>query len=513
MTIGIRNRPCVDCGRRMIMQIKLQLKNYWEVACDLLAYPVFEDEAGDLSLLETLNKITRGAAEALLTSGAFKPELHKTSRIYNPAGLKTRCLLLVGAGKKSQFEPSRFREVVGAAVRHARTAAGRSVAFLCRGDLPAGLEARLAVEGACYANFESNIYKTRDKESIDVETFQLLFDYKVPTKEIREAIRRGTIVGEATNFTRTLVNEPSNILTPSGLADHALKMASKTGLRARVLERKEMEKLGMNALLAVSRGSQEVPKLIILETHGESKKRKGGAPLYALVGKGVTFDSGGISIKPAAKMEEMKADMAGGAAVLGAMMALAQISSPHRIMGLIPAVENLPSGSATKPGDVVRSYLGKTIEIINTDAEGRLILADALAYARKLGASHIIDIATLTGACVVALGHVNAGMMGTDQNSIDQLRKNCGITGEGLWQLPLDDAYRKAIRSEIADIKNIGDRSAGTITAAKFLQEFVEDTPWVHLDIAGMDLDTDGRRFACKGATGFGVRTFVQLLE
>jgi leucyl aminopeptidase len=264
MTIGIRNRPCVDCGRRMIMQIRLQLKNYWEVACDLLAYPVFEDEARDLSLLETLNKITRGAAEALLTSGAFKPELHKTSRIYNPAGLKTRCLLLVGAGKKSQFEPSRFREVVGAAVRHARTAAGRSVAFLCRGDLPAGLEARLAVEGACYANFESNIYKTRDKESIDVETFQLLFDYKVPTKEIREAIRRGTIVGEATNFTRTLVNEPSNILTPSGLADHALKMASKTGLRARVLERKEMEKLGMNALLAVSRGSQEVPKLIIL---------------------------------------------------------------------------------------------------------------------------------------------------------------------------------------------------------------------------------------------------------
>jgi leucyl aminopeptidase len=212
-------------------------------------------------------------------------------------------------------------------------------------------------------------------------------------------------------------------------------------------------------------------------------------------------------------MEEMKADMAGGAAVMGAMIALAQLHPRHRIIGLIPAVENLPSGKATKPGDVVQSYLGKTIEIINTDAEGRLILADSIAYARTLGASQIIDIATLTGACVVALGRVNGGMMGTDQKTIDRLRGNCKITGEGLWQLPLDDAYRKAIRSEIADMKNVGDRWAGAITAAKFLQEFVEETPWVHLDIAGMDLDNDGRPFACKGGTGFGVRTLVQLFE
>ena len=495
------------------MRIKFQLRDYREVVCDLLAYPVFEEEAPDTASLKPLNKITGGEAGALLASGEFKPELYKTYRIYNPSGLKARCLLLVGAGKKSQFEPARFREVVGAAVRQARSGAGRTAAFLCRGYLPAGLEARLAAEGAHYANYESDIYKTRDKDQIDVETFHLLFDYKAPLKDIREAVRRGAIVGEATNFARTLVNEPSNILTPTRLADQAMAMAAKAGLHARVLERREMEKLGMNALLAVSRGSGEAPKLIVLETHQRSKKKKTGAPVYALVGKGVTFDSGGISIKPAAKMEEMKADMAGGAAVLGAMMALSQMQSPHRIMGLIPAVENLPSGTATKPGDVVRSYLGKTIEIINTDAEGRLILADALAYARKLGATHIVDVATLTGACVVALGHVNGGMMGTDQKAIDRLRGNCSLTGEGLWQLPLDDAYRKAIRSEIADIKNVGDRWAGAITAAKFLQEFVEDTPWVHLDIAGMDLDTDGRRFACKGATGFGVRTLVQLLE
>ena len=269
----------------------------------------------------------------------------------------------------------------------------------------------------------------------------------------------------------------------------------------------------MNALLAVSRGSEEPPKLIILRMDNAGRKKADSEPLWALVGKGVTFDSGGISIKPSEKMEEMKGDMSGGAAVLATMIALAQLPSPRNVMGLIPAVENLPSGKATKPGDVVRSHLGKTIEIINTDAEGRLILADAMAYARTLGASRIIDVATLTGACIVALGQVNAGMMGTDQETMDRLRSNCRITGEGLWQLPLDDEYRKAIRSDIADMKNVGDRRAGAITAAKFLQEFAEETPWVHLDIAGTDLDTEGRPFACKGATGYGVRTLVQLLE
>jgi leucyl aminopeptidase len=495
------------------MQITLQPEKYQKVACDLLAYPVFEDDVTDFAPLESLNKITRGAIGSILTSGEFKPEVHQTFTIYRPEGLKARGLLLVGAGKLTEFEPARLREIAGVAVRHARKGALRDVAFFCRSRLSANLAARLAAEGALYANYECSIHKTRDKQQEGVEVFQLLFGQSVTRSQIRDSINRGTIVGEATNFARTLVNEPSNILTPARFAEHAMKMAETAGLNARILEREEMEKLGMNALLAVSRGSEEAPKLIILETQNKSQKRKAGAPLYALVGKGVTFDSGGISIKPSEKMEEMKADMAGGAAVMGAMIALAQLHPRHRIIGLIPAVENLPSGKATKPGDVVQSYLGKTIEIINTDAEGRLILADSIAYARTLGASQIIDIATLTGACVVALGRVNGGMMGTDQKTIDRLRGNCKITGEGLWQLPLDDAYRKAIRSEIADMKNVGDRWAGAITAAKFLQEFVEETPWVHLDIAGMDLDNDGRPFACKGGTGFGVRTLVQLFE
>ncbi len=492
------------------MQIDHRPEDYPEIACDLLAYPVFEEETGDASL-EFLNKVTRGALNAVLSSGEFKPELYSTCKIFKPAGLKARNLLLLGAGKKAQFEPSRLREVAGAAVRSARQSAAKTLAFLCRGSHPAGVAARMAAEGALYANYEADIYKTRDKEQRDVETYLLLFERKVAQAEVKDGIRRGIILGDATNFARTLANEPSNILTPSQFAARALEMAERTGLHARVMEREEMEKLGMNTLLAVSRGSDEPPKLIILQTHKDQAKKR--APLYALVGKGVTFDSGGISIKPSEKMEEMKGDMAGGAAVLGAMVALAQLRPKHAVIGLIPAVENLPSGKATKPGDVVKSYHGKTVEIINTDAEGRLILADAIAYARTMGATNIIDVATLTGACVIALGHVNAGMMGTDKKTIDRLRSNCRITGEGLWQLPLDEAYRKAIRSEIADVKNVGDRSAGAITAGKFLQEFVEDTPWVHLDIAGMDLDNDGHPYCCKGATGFGVRTLVNLLE
>jgi leucyl aminopeptidase len=497
---------------RVFMQIEFQPGDYRETACDLLAFPVFEDDIADFSSLESLDKITRGAVRSVILSREFKPELHQTFGIFKPAGLKTRNLLLVGGGKRSQLNPAILREIAGTAVRNAKSRAYKSVAFFCRGASSPGMAVRVATEGAVYANYDSDIYKTRDKEPRDIESFRILLDRKASQTEVREEIRRGVIVGDATNMARNLANEPSNILTPAKFAERASTMGAQVGLDVQILEREEMEQLGMNALLAVSRGSDEPPKLIVLRIKGQ-EKRRARSPLYAVVGKGVTFDSGGISLKPSEKMEEMKGDMAGGAAVLGTMVALAQIGSRNSVIGLIPAVENLPSGKATKPGDVVKSYLGKTVEIINTDAEGRLILADALAYARTLGATHIIDIATLTGACVIALGNVNAGMLGTDQKTIDRLRKNCSITGEKLWQLPLDDEYRKAIRSEIADIKNVGNRTAGVITAAKFLQEFVEETPWVHLDIGAVDLEREGRPFAGKGETGFGVRTLVQLLQ
>jgi leucyl aminopeptidase len=493
------------------MQTEYLTGKYSEVPADVLAFYLYEGEPPDSPDVAAIDRASRGLLKTMLGSGAFKAELHKTSLIHRPSGLKAKSLVMVGAGKRKDLTLGRLREIAGAAVRTARSAAARSVAFVCREGFPEGEAVRVATEGALYANYESDIYKTRDKENRDLHRFAIVGSVLAKT-EAADAIHRATIVGEATNFARTLANEPSNILTPSQFAERTAALSAQAGLQLQVLEREEMEKMGMNTLLAVSRGSDEPPKMMILSILSQAS-RKAEGPVFALVGKGVTFDSGGISIKPAEKMEDMKADMAGGAAVVGAMAALAQLRPRSRVIGLVPAVENLPSGKASRPGDVVKSYLGKTVEIINTDAEGRLILADALAYARKLGATNLIDLATLTGACVVALGNVNAGMMGTDQKTIDRLRKNCSITGEKLWQLPLDDEYKKAIRSEIADMKNVGNRWGGAITAAKFLQEFTEDTPWVHLDIAGVDLEHDPLPYASKGATGFGVRTLVQLLS
>ncbi len=491
------------------MQIELQTRSYADVACDLLAFPVFENQAGT-PLIKALDKLTRGLVASVLSTGEFKPELYRTCLIHRPARLKAQRLLLVGAGKETEFNLARLREVAGTALRSSRQARCKSIALLMCGGFPAAESARTAAEGALHGNYESEIYKTRDVESREVEELVLLSAGKIRRHEAEEGIRRGMIVGDAVNLARTLGNEPANVLTPGRLAEQALAVGARVGLEVQIMERDEMERLGMNALLAVSQGSEQPPKLIVLRLSGQKIKK--GAPFFALVGKGVTFDSGGISLKPSDKMEDMKADMAGGAAVLATMAALAELGSRHAVMGLIPAVENLPSGKATKPGDIVKSYLGKTIEIINTDAEGRLILADALAYARTLGATRLIDIATLTAAIVTALGHVNAGMMGTDQEIIKRLKCDARFTGERFWQLPIDDDYRKAIRSQIADMKNVGNRYGGAITAAKFLQEFVEDTPWVHLDIAGVDLDHDGQPFAAKGATGFGVRALIHLL-
>ncbi len=493
------------------MRIEFQTKDFDDIECDLLAYPVFEEEVREGSALKALDKSTKGVAGPIVLNGEFKPELHHKCLIHRPARMRAHRLLLVGAGKKREFNLARLRDWAGTAVRSGRASRCKSVALYLRGGLAAPDASRVAAEGSLLGNYESELYKTRDVETRDVDSVTIASERRMRRNDAEEGIRRGTIIGNAVNFARTLGNEPANVLTPARLAERALAEGARTGLHVQVINRAEMEKLGMNALLAVSRGSEQPPKLIIMRLPGQKPQKS--APCFAVIGKGVTFDSGGISIKPSDKMEDMKADMAGGAAVLASMSALAELGSRQNVIGLIPAVENLPSGSATKPGDIVKSFLGKTIEIINTDAEGRLILADAIAYARTLGATRLIDIATLTGACVVALGHINAGMMGTDKEILERLRSGSQMTGERFWQLPLDDEYRKAIRSEIADIKNVGNRWAGAITAAKFLQEFVEDTPWVHLDIAGMDLDHDGQSFAAKGATGFGVKSLISLFS
>jgi leucyl aminopeptidase len=494
------------------MDFRVRTGRIFDFACDLLAFPVFSGESASSPGLRTLDRATKGLVGSVLTSGEFKPDLHHLCVLHRPPGMKAGRLLLIGAGDRAKLQFATVRELAGTVLRAARNAGCRSAALYRRSELPARKAAEVAVEGAVLASFDPEVYKTRDRDNRSLDTFTLLGRDHVDRATIEASIRRGTIAAEATNFARSLVNEPANVMTPATFVERASARAAEVGLQVEVLEREDMERLGMNSLLAVARGSDERPKLLILRLPERRTSKKRVSPLHALVGKGVTFDSGGISIKPADRMEEMKADMAGGAAVVGAMVALAQLGAREPVIGLVPLVENLPSGHATRPGDVVRALSGKTIEIINTDAEGRLILADAIAYARSLGATTLVDIATLTGACVVALGTVNAGMMGTDQARIDRLRANSSTTGEKLWQLPLDDAYRRQLRSDIADMKNVGPRWGGAITAAKFLQEFAETTPWVHLDIAGVDLLAEDRPFTARGATGFGVRTFLELL-
>src|SRR5690606_32896872 len=321
-------------------------------------------------------------------------------------------------------------------------------------------------------------------------------------------MERGCVLGEAANRARLWVNEPGNLFGPVTLAERAREIAEKYGLQIEVLGEPEMVELGMNAILAVARGSDEPARFIVLKHLGDPSP---DAPPAGLIGRGVPFESGGLSLKPSQAMEDMKADKAGACAVLAAMQAIASLQLRCNLVALLPAVEDLPSGRAQRPGDVIRSMCGKTIEVLNTDAEGRLILADSLCYARQqLNPRYIIDVATLTGACIVALGHLRAGLFSNDDALCSRLLEASSRSGELLWRLPLDDEYQKEIESDIADIKNVGSRWGGAITAAKFLQAFVGDTPWCHLDIAGVDIYPE--KHEMKGPTGFGVRTLVELI-
>jgi len=325
---------------------------------------------------------------------------------------------------------------------------------------------------------------------------------------LRRGVERGRILAEAANFARDLANEPANQMTPSALAEQAAAVARESGLECQVLEREQAQELGMGAFLGVAQGSRQPPKFIVLHYRGAGPD----VTALGLVGKGITFDSGGISIKPAAGMEEMKGDMSGGAAVIAAMRAIAQLKLHVNVTAIVPATENMPGGNAIKPGDVLRAMSGKTIEVINTDAEGRLVLADGLSYARHLKLSPIIDVATLTGAISIALGNVAMGCMTNDQPLCDRIVQAGRAAGEKIWQLPLYEEYREQIKSEVADIKNTGGRQAGAITAAFFLKEFVGDTPWVHLDMAGVDFYDKEKGALVKGASGMPVRTLVNLV-
>jgi leucyl aminopeptidase len=490
------------------MEIKADARKFSEIECDALVVGVYEGERPEVGALAEIDKRTGGLVTSLIETGEFTGKTGETAYLHNPGEIKARRLLLVGAGKQTDLTNDILRRMAGAATRVLRSKKVRQFAFLRRSQLPLSEAVQAAVEGALLGLFEPDKYHTSDKTEDHIEEM-ILATTEGDTNELRRAIERGRVIAEATNFARDVINEPSNLMTPRELAHRAEEVAEKYGLAIDVLDEARMKEFGMGALLGVAQGSAEPARLIVLNYTPNADARD----TLAIVGKGITFDTGGISIKPAEGMEKMKYDMSGGATTIAAMRAIAQLKPAVNVIGIVPATENMPGGRAQRPGDVVRSMAGKTIEVINTDAEGRLVLADALAYARKLGATHIVDLATLTGAVSIALGDVNIAIMGNDQAWIDEVIAAGKRAGEKMWQLPLDREYREQIKSDIADIKNIGGRKAGTITAAWFLREFVDETPWAHLDIAGTAWNDSAKPHLAVGPTGVGVRTLVNLAE
>ncbi|HKA21324.1 MAG TPA: leucyl aminopeptidase [Blastocatellia bacterium] len=488
-----------------------------EINQDVLIVPVFEGEtprdSENASGLAALDHLTSGAVAAVFDAGEITGKPDQWVMLHNVGQLSAKRLMLYGGGNREGIDSTRVGRLVGAAVRLLTKNRGiRSAAFLVTRSLEIESHVQAIVEGALIGQVSGDLYRSNNEQVSKIESLELVSELSEPPNFDR-AIASGLAMAESTNLARMLGYEPSNVLTPNELALRAQKMAEQEGLGFDALTEDEMKLLGMGALLAVSRGSNEPARLIVITydpARGEEKPQS--SELIALVGKGITFDSGGISIKPAAKMEDMKYDMGGGAAVIGAMQAIARLRPNVRVIGLVPASENLPSGRAVKPGDVVRSLSGKTIEVVNTDAEGRLILADAITYAIRRGATCVVDAATLTGACVIALGETRAAVMGTDQRLIDDLIAAGEQCGERLWPLPLDTAYGEIIRSDIADVKNVGNRTAGSITAGYFLKHFAGSVPWAHMDIAGTAWFEKERPYIAKGATGFGVRLMTNFV-
>ncbi len=492
------------------MEVRADYGNFYDVETDALVVTIYEGEKADEGTLKELDERTGEALRDLLGSDEMRGKQGDTVYIHRPGQLKARRLLLVGGGKRDEFSFDTVRRVAGTAARFLRNKGVRSMALLRRSQLDLESSVQAAVEGAVMALFEPDMYKTESKEERFIEELILVAAQPGSDEALARGVERGRIIGEAVNFARELSNEPSSVLTPTELAERARETAERFGLDIDILDEARMKELGMGALLGVARGSDEPAKLIVLRYEpNESEPMGNDAEVIAIVGKGITFDTGGISIKPAEGMEKMKYDMSGAAATLAAMRVIAQLKPAVNVIGVMPTTENMPSGRAYKPGDVLRAMSGKTIEVINTDAEGRLILADAISYARKLGATKIIDLATLTGAVSIALGAINVAVMGNDQTFIDEVREAAKEAGEKFWQLPMDADYRELIKSEIADIKNSAGRYAGTITAAFFLREFAETTPWVHLDIAGTAWANDAKPYMAKGPTGVAIRTLV----
>ncbi len=498
------------------MDIRVIIGDVARFRGDALVVNLFEGVKSPSGATGAVDQAMSGAIRKLIQAGEATGKWGEHTLVHTLGNLPVQRVLVMGLGKKEEFTLDRVRTVAAEAGRCLRKTGAKRIGTIVHGagagigagGFNAAQATQALVEGALLGLYRFTRYKPeKENDKKQVESLTIVERDREKLRAVVEAVRRGRIVAEATNAARDLVNEPGNTLTPAELARRAQAMARGARIRCQVLGPRELRRLGARALLGVARGSQEPPRLIVLDYRGG---RRGG-PHLGLVGKGITFDSGGISIKPAENMEAMKGDMAGAAAVLAATRAIALLKLPIHVTAVIPSTENLPSGTALKPGDIIRAMSGKTIEVINTDAEGRLVLADALHYARGRKMSHLVDVATLTGACVVALGTINSGAFTNNQALLDTVVAAGKAAGEKIWPLPMDAEYDELIKSDVAEIKNTGGRRGGAITGAKFLQNFVGDTPWVHLDIAGT-FETDKEKgYLTKGGTGVMVRTLVNL--
>jgi len=482
-----------------------------DIVCDAIIIGLFEGEQPS-GTTRVIDKALQQHVSEIIRDMPGCGKDGETTIIHTFGAIGAKRIILLGLGKESEISVDKVRALMAVAMRAARKINSQTVATAIHNEsdkLEANLTAQAVIEGTIMGSYQFTYYKTSKKDNPGIEKVIIIENDTANMDVIKSKVHEGKIIAESVNLARDLVNHPAQYMTPTKMASHAMQIAEEYGFELTILEKEDMQQKGMGALLAVAQGSIEPPKLIVLKYEGNPDSQE----TIALVGKAITFDSGGISIKPSQKMDEMKGDMAGGAAVLGAMMALGQLRPKVNIIAVVPCAENMPSGSAFRPGDILTSLSGKTIEVLSTDAEGRLILADAVTYAKQLNATKIVDLATLTGACVIGLGTIYSGVLTNNQEWCQTVIDAGQIIGEKMWELPNDTEYLEQIKSSIADLKNTGGRYAGTITAGLFIGEFAAKTPWVHIDIAGTSDAEKDKGYNLKGGTGVGVRTLVQLMK
>ena len=494
------------------MEIKVTIGDITKIKAGAIVVNFFEGTKRPEGVTAIIDEALDKAISQLIRQGEIKGKLNELTIIHSLGKLPAARVVVAGLGKQKELSQDKVRGAVAETCRLLRQKRVDSIATVAQGAGIAGITvegaAQAITEGALLGLYTFRKHQTKEAEHGEVKRLTIVDADKGKLPALEQGCHKGRILAEATNLARDMVNEPSNYMTPTNMAEKATRLAETYGLEITVLEREQIQELGMGALLGVAQGSQQPPKFIVLNYKGSSAKKTD----VALIGKAVTFDSGGISIKPAEGMGDMKGDMSGGAAVMAAMSAIAQLKPKINVMAIIPATENMPSGTAIKPGDILTAMDGKTIEIISTDAEGRLTLADALGYARKHDVKLIVDVATLTGALRVALGDICTGAFGNNQELVDKIIAAGSEAGEKIWQMPMYEEYKEQNKSDVADIKNTGGRYGGAITAAQFIAEFAGDTPWVHLDIAGKEMSEKQRNYLVKGATGVPVRTLVNLV-